>query len=125
MKWLTTELIKSHCRIDSNTEDALLEMYGESAEQVVMDVLGRDYTEIVERWGEVPRPLVHASLLLVSQSYQMREAVSMQNMYAVPYGFDLMVKPYMRLASGDPDADATGVVANGKTNNKGYGCNSL
>ena len=101
MKWLTVPLIKQHCRIDGDGEDSLLEMYGESAEQTVLDVLQRDYTDVMERWGEVPKPLVHASLLLVSQSYEHREAISSQTMYTVPYAFDIMVKPYMKLATNN------------------------
>lgn len=43
MKWLTLEGIKAKCRIepDFNEEDELLEMYGESAEETVLNALGR------------------------------------------------------------------------------------
>jgi N-acetylglucosamine-6-phosphate deacetylase len=46
----------------------------------------------------VPAPLVHASLLLVELSYTQRAPVTQTNLYTVPYAFDMMVKPYMRLA---------------------------
>lgn len=101
MKWLTVSLIKQHCRIDGDGEDTLLEMYGESAEQTVLDVIQRDYTDVMEHWGEVPKPIVHASLLLVSQSYERREPSSAQNLYTVPYAFDMLVKPYVKLASSN------------------------
>ena len=116
MKWLNLTLIKQQIRMDADftLEDDLLTMYGESAEGAVLDVIQRDYTEVVELWGEVPKPLIHASLLLVSHSYQNREAVSMQNLYTVPYAFDMMVKPYMKLASN-----------NENSNNTGYGCKNL
>jgi hypothetical protein len=35
----------------------------------------------------------------VDTSYTNREAVSMQQLYAVPYGFDMLIKPYMRLTT--------------------------
>lgn len=116
MKWLNLNLIKAQIRMepDFTLEDDLLTMYGESAEKTVLDVIQRDYTEVIETWGETPKPLVHASLLLVAQSYQNRETVSMQNMYTVPYAFDMMVKPYMKLASN-----------NENSNNIGYGCKNL
>ena len=44
MKYLTLELIKSHVRIDGNYEDALLQLYGESAEETVMIYLNRGKT---------------------------------------------------------------------------------
>jgi hypothetical protein len=37
--------------------------------------------------------------LLVTASYEHNAAVSMQNLSMVPYGFDMLIKPYMRLAS--------------------------
>ena len=102
MKWLNLDTIRRQCRIEDNSEDELLEMYGESAEETVLSVLGRSYTELVETFGTddrpVPAPIVHASLLLVDLSYAQRSPVSQQNMLAVPYAFDMMVKPYMRLS---------------------------
>lgn len=117
MKWLTLDLVKAQIRMekDFTMEDDLLTMYGESAEDTVLEIIQRDYTNVVETWGEVPKPLIHASLLLVSHSYHNREAVSTQNMYTVPYAFDMMVKPYMKLVSD----------SYGKTNNNQYGCKNL
>ena len=37
--------------------------------------------------------------MLVAQSYQHREPMSPQNLYTVPYAFDLLLKPYMRLTT--------------------------
>lgn len=102
MKWLTLEAIKKHSRIDYDCEDTLLEMYGESAEETVLNIINRSYEEVVETWGTdkrpAPAPLVHASLLLVELSYTQRAPISQTNLYTVPYAFDMMVKPYMRLA---------------------------
>lgn len=117
MKWLTLPLIKQQCRIepDFTEEDEILEMYGESAEETVLDVINRDYTEVIEHYGEVPKPLIHASLLLAAQSYQHHEPSSVQNLYTVPYAFDMMVKPYMKLASDNLE----------QTKNNKYGCKNL
>lgn len=117
MKWLTLPQIKQHLRIepDFTLEDDVLTAYGASAEDTVLNVLNRDYTEVIERWGEVPAPIVHASLLLVSLSYQIHEPATDRNMYMVPYAFDIMVKPYMKLANDNY----------GQNNNNRYGkhCN--
>jgi hypothetical protein len=102
MKWLTIDAIKRHSRMDFDCEDAELEMYGESAEETVLNVLGRSYTDLVETFGTddrpVPAPIVHASLILVELGYTQRAPISQQNLYTVPYAFDMIVKPYMRLA---------------------------
>ena len=103
MKWLTIEYIKQHSRIDFDCEDALLQVYGEAAEETVMNIVGRDYDEIVELFGtaekQIPAALIHASLLLVDLSYMQRSPISQQNVYTVPYTFDMLVKPYMKLTT--------------------------
>jgi uncharacterized phage protein (predicted DNA packaging) len=117
MKWLTLERIKQQCRIESDftEEDALLEMYGESAEEVLLNHLNRSYENLMEVYGHIPAPLIHASLMLVDVSYQHRSPVSPQNMSIVPYTFDILVKPYMRLATGNEN----------EYNNNRYGCPRL
>lgn len=97
MKWLTIEMIKAHSRIDFECEDDLLMLYADSAEQTVLNICGRSYEEIVEKWGGFPVPLIQASLMLVDNSYTQRSPASAQNLYSVPYTFDVLVKPYMKL----------------------------
>ena len=117
MKWLTLEQIKAQLRIepDFTDEDELLEMYGESAEEVLLNYLNRSYEDIIEVYGHIPAPLRHASLMLVDTSYQYRSPVSTQSMSLVPYTFDILVKPYMRLTSP---------LSNGQHQTK-YGCKNL
>lgn len=102
MKWLTIDYIKQHSRIDYDCEDDVLQLYGESAEETVLNVIARTYDEVVEKFGtkekKVPATLIHASLMLVDLAYTQRSPISQQNMYTVPYAFDMMVKPYMKLA---------------------------
>ena len=116
MKWLTLERIKQQCRIeqDSTEEDSLLEIYGESAEEVLLNHLNRSYEDIMEVYGRIPAPLIHASLMLVDTSYIHRSPVSPQNMSIVPYTFDILTKPYMRLANNVNE-----------NNNNRYGCPRL
>ena len=103
MKWLTLEKIKAQLRIDPSftLEDEILTMYGESAEDSVLDIIRRSYTEVMEKYGTVPTPLVHASLMLVDLSYKERGPVSSQNLYQVPYAVDFKLKPYMKLADDE------------------------
>lgn len=116
MKWLTLEKIKAQLRIDPSftLEDDILETYGESAEDSVLDIIRRGYTEVIETYGKVPTPLVHASLMLVELSYKERGAVSSQNLYHVPYAVDFKLKPYMKLSDD-----------NEQSNNTRYGCKNL
>lgn len=97
MKFLTLELIKKHLRIDGVIEDNLLELYGEAAEETLLNHVGATYEELTETTGEMPKALVQAALMLVDVSYQHRSPVSSQSISIVPYTFDILVKPYIRL----------------------------
>ena len=100
MKWLTVERIKQQCRLelDFHDEDCILELFGESAEDAIMKVLNRSYEDLFETYGRIPAPIVHASLMLVTQSYKDREKDLVQQVYENPT-FSLLLKPYMRLAN--------------------------
>lgn len=97
MKFLTLENIKAHSRIDYDCEDSLLELYGEAAEETLLNHIGMTYEQLVAKYNTVPMPLVQAALMLVDVSYQHRNPVSSQNMSVVPYTFDILVKPYVIL----------------------------
>lgn len=98
MKWLTLDWIKKHSRIDFDCENEELEEYGNDAEETVLSLINRSYEELIERYGRVPHPLFVASLMLVEMDYTHRSPDSMNNLYTVPYSFDMKVKPYMKLA---------------------------
>jgi len=102
MKFLTFDMIKAQLRLDdeqAKLEYDLLNDYGEAAEDAVLNICHRTITDIFEQYGMVPKALVQAGLMLVAQSYQHREPASPQNLYAVPYAFDLLLKPYIKLTT--------------------------
>lgn len=100
MKWLTLEKIKDQCRIEHNftLEDKRLTSYGTSAESTVLNHLNRTYYDLVEQYGEVPEDIINASLMLADVWYQHRSPVENLSMSIVPYTFELLIKPYMKLA---------------------------
>lgn len=99
MKFLTLDLIKQHSRIDFNYDDDLLTLYGDAAEDTVFNILNRNYDEIMEKYGKVPTALKQAALMLVDNSYQYRSPVTVGNISMVPYAFDALLKPYMKLTT--------------------------
>ena len=101
MKFLTFDQIKAQLRLDDQQaldEHDLLVLYGEAAEEMVLNSCNRTMEDIVELYGMVPKALVQAGLMLVAQSYQYRESVSPQNLNAVP-GFEMQVRPYIKLTT--------------------------
>ena len=102
MKFLTFDMIKAQLRLDDEQacmEHDLLEEYGEAAEDAVLNICNRTLEDIIEQYGKVPAPLRHVARILVDNAYKERSPISPQNMSVVPYAFDLMLKPYMRLTS--------------------------
>ena len=103
MKWLTLNEIKDQLRIEHefDLEDTKLTLYGESAEQAILDLCQRTYDDFIDNYGAIPAPIRECSLLLVVMSYEHGTPASAQQMYNVGYAFDLKLKPYMRLASDE------------------------
>lgn len=108
MKFLTFDQIKAQLRLDdeqATEERDLLEMYGESAEDSVLSLIRRNMANLTETYGRVPKQIVQAALILVAASYQRREPVSSQSMYAVHYSFDLLIKSYIRMDGAEMPVD--------------------
>jgi hypothetical protein len=105
MKWLNLDEIKDQLRIehDFDLEDTKLTLYGESAEQAILDLCRRTYDDFIDNYGAIPPTIRECSLLLVVMSYEHGTPASAQQMYNVGYTFDLKLKPYMRLADGPLD----------------------
>ena len=102
MKFVTFDEIKAQLRLtdeQAEQEKGLLEDYGSSAEDTILNIIDRTYPEIVCKYGDVPRPIVRAALLLVDNWYKERSPETSNNLYIIPYSFDLMLKPYMKLTT--------------------------
>ena len=121
MRFLTFDKIKAQLRLDDEqaaAERELLEMYGDSAENALINLLHRSYADIVEEYDEMPVALMHAALMLVDVSYQHRSPDASQSITSVPYTFDLLIKPYMKLTTSDNGNQTT-------NNGIKYGCKNL
>lgn len=101
MKYLSLSDIKKHCRIDYDNEDDVLELYGSAAEDTILNLINRNINELIDTYGVIPDPIRHATLMLTAQSYAHHEPSDPQNLSRVGYSFDMMVKPYIRLADDD------------------------
>ena len=97
MNILTLDLIRLHTRIDSTTEDTVLELYGQAAEDTVLNLLDRTLEDLYTEYGTIPAPIQQACLMLCDHSYAQRSPASPQALYAVPYTLDALIKPYMAL----------------------------
>ena len=97
MKYLTIDDIQAQLRLDFDCEDSLLELYGTGAEETILYLCNRTYENLIGEYGEVPAAIRQVTLELVAQSYEQRSPASPTNLSAVPYNFDLLIKPYIVL----------------------------
>ena len=103
MVFLKLDYIRQHSRLCSNEEDALLELYANSAEEAVCQLLNRGdtvaeaTTSLIEQYGSIPNDILLAALMIVDNNYEHRSPIGMQGFNVVPHAFDLFVKPYMKL----------------------------
>lgn len=97
-KWTTIDYIKKHSRLDYDCENDLIELYIVSAENTILNLLQRTYEDLIESYGDVPAEIRQATLMLVDNSYTHRTPAEPTQLYSVGYAFDMMIKPYMRLA---------------------------
>jgi uncharacterized phage protein (predicted DNA packaging) len=110
---VTLEELKKQMRVDFDEEDSLIETYGDAAERQVISDTRRTERELLERgWMEredeadipdeitadyFPRRLKVAVMMLAAHLYRNREVVSSVAQNCVPYSYDVMVKPYVKL----------------------------
>ena len=108
MKYLTFEQIKQQLRLDdeqAERERLRLEGMAEAAEDAVLTIIRRPLRNVKQVYGHVPQKLIQVTLLLVDDWYQHRGTVENLSMSAVPYAFDFMLKPMMRLAGEELPID--------------------
>ena len=98
LKWLDLDWIKRHSRIVGNAENDYLEELGEGAEDQVLNIINRSYTEVIEVYGKVPIGLTRAALMLIEADYVNRSTELTNQQYENP-SISRHLNPYVKLAS--------------------------
>lgn len=108
MKYLTFEQIKQQLRLDdeqAELEQIRLEGMAMAAEEAVLAIIRRSLIDVILTYNGIPQRIIQVTLLLVDEWYQHRSPVEQGQLYPVPYAFDLMLKPMMRLSGDEPLPD--------------------
>lgn len=108
MKYLTIEQIKHQLRLDdeqAQLERTRLEGMAMAAEEAVLAIMRRSLVDVILTYNGLPERLMQVTLLLVDEWYQHRSPIEMGSMSTVPYAFDFMLKPMMRLSGAEPLPD--------------------
>lgn len=108
MKYLTFEQIKQQLRLNdeqAELERTRLEGMAMAAEEAVLSIIRRPLRNVKQVYGHVPKKLIQVTLLLVDEWYQHRASAEQGTLSPVPYAFDFMLKPMMRLAGEELPLD--------------------
>lgn len=100
MSSITLDLFKKHVALDDyDGDDALLEHYLLTAEEVVIGMTRRTREELCwDNGGTLPVSLRQAVMLVAANFYRHRENVEDRQHYAIPYGVEALVKPFVKLS---------------------------
>lgn len=112
MKFLTFEQIKAQLRLDdeqAELERMRLEGMAMAAEEAVLTIMRRSLMDVILTYNGLPQRLIQVTLLLVDEWYQRRSSVEQGQLSPVPYAFDFMLKPMMRLTGNEmlPDDESS------------------
>ena len=112
MKFLTFEQIKAQLRLDdeqAEMERTRLEGMAMAAEEAVLTIMRRSLVDVILTYNGLPQRLIQVTLLLVDEWYQRRSSVEQGQLSPVPYAFDFMLKPMMRLTGNEmlPDDESS------------------
>lgn len=108
MKYLTFEQIKQQLRLDdeqAELEQIRLEGMAMAAEEAVLTIIRRSLIDVILTYNGIPQRIIQVTLLLVDEWYQHRSPVEQGQLSPVPYAFDFMLKPMMRLSGDAPLPD--------------------
>lgn len=108
MKYLTFEQIKAQLRLDdeqAELERTRLDGMAMAAEEAVLAIMRRSLLGVILTYNGLPKRLVQVTLLLVEDWYKHRGTEENYTMSTVPYAFDFMLKPMMRLSGDEPMPD--------------------
>ncbi len=97
------ELFKKHVRADDfDDDDEYLQHLLDTAEASVITATNRTENELETiGGGEMPKPVVHAVMLLAAHWYNQRESVSGVQMHQVPDSLSALIKPYRKLVEDE------------------------
>ena len=94
--------IKQHLNLDEDftDDDEYLVSISEVAEEVVAKHIDNKLSDLCGDDGELPSPLRHAILLLISNYYDNRESVAAAQLHEIPLSYSYLLDLYKNYNGG-------------------------
>lgn len=102
MAYVTLAEVKTHLKVEYDTEDTYIATLIEVAEQAISNELQCELAVFASH-NTLPRPLHHAILLQVGDLYNNRESVAPASLHEVPRSIGYLLQPYKKYNRGCSD----------------------
>ena len=96
MEVITIEKIKLMLRIETDEENGVLEKYGNRAEEIVQEIMGRDFEEIRKIYGHVHVGIIHACLIVAEKLYMFDVDLTPSSMRKLPFTIGVLLEIYSK-----------------------------
>lgn len=103
MALVDLDLFKKHVRADDFADDDdYLQHLLDTAEESIVKATNRTENELVNiGGGNMPKAILHATMMLAAHWYNQRESVSGVQMHEVPDSLSALIKPYRKLSEDE------------------------
>lgn len=102
MAYATLAEVKTHLKVEYDTEDTYIASLIEVAEQAISNELNCDLS-VYAKGNSLPKPLHHAILVFCGDLYNNRESVAFATPHEVPRSIGYLLQPYVKYNRGCSD----------------------
>lgn len=88
--------LKEHLKIDVDVEDNYLVQIIEAAENAVVNHIGVELCEYVDKDGYLPPALQQAILVMAGNMYNNRESIAYTSAYSIPMSLEYMLAQFKK-----------------------------
>lgn len=94
--YIELEEIKKHLNVDLefNEDDAYIMQLVNVAEQAVERNADIKFSDLIDKYGSLPKPLIQAMKLLVGNLYANRESIAFTSVNELPLSYTYLINLY-------------------------------
>lgn len=96
MDYLELDKLKKHLNVDWDftDDDEYIESLGDVAEAMLAKDLDISLEELISAEGDMPKPVLHAMMLIVGNLYANRESIAFASAVEVPQTYKFLIDYY-------------------------------
>ena len=96
MKVLTVEKLKSYSRTEANCDPEIFEMVCNAAEEIVQDVVGKSFYDMLTEYGAIPKTITEACYIVAAHILEPMVYEEFIMYIVLPNVIGPLVEPYAK-----------------------------